>query len=92
MSAHLVRQNPAAILPILDGRKQKVYIRPNPTIEGVAILAKVLRARVFDHLSVWEPFRTLVSTPIRYLSEESCLPRPIDSISTGLGLIIIAQN
>jgi hypothetical protein len=50
-----MRQHPAAVLSILNGRKQKVHVWSNPAIEGVSILTEVLRTRILDHVCVGKP-------------------------------------
>lgn len=50
-----VRQDPAAVLAALDGAEQEMHVRPDPAVEGVAVLAEVLRARIGDHVFVGEP-------------------------------------
>lgn len=52
---NLMRQHPTAVLSILDGRKQKVHVWSNPTIECVSILTEVLRTRILDHVCVGKP-------------------------------------
>lgn len=51
----LVRQHPAAVGAVLDGREQKVHVGPDPAVEGVAVGAEVARAWVLDHVGVGEP-------------------------------------
>ena len=48
-------KNPAAITAILYRGEQKMHIRSNPPIERIAIIAKVLRRRVLDHVRIWKP-------------------------------------
>jgi hypothetical protein len=50
-----MRQDPTAVLSILNGRKQKVHVWSNPAIEGVSILTEVLRTRILDHVGVGKP-------------------------------------
>jgi hypothetical protein len=55
MDSNLVRQNPAAVLSVLDGGEQEVDIGPDPAVEGISILAEMLCAWVTDHIFVGEP-------------------------------------
>lgn len=50
-----MRQDPAAVLSVLDGGEQEVDIGPDPSVEGISILAEMLCAWVADHIFVGEP-------------------------------------
>ena len=50
-----MRQDPAAVLAVFYGGEQEVYIGSDPAVEGIAILAEMLRAWVADHILVGEP-------------------------------------
>lgn len=45
-------EDPTAILPVLDGREEKVYVRPDPAIERVAVFAEMFGSRITDHVFV----------------------------------------
>lgn len=50
-----VCKDPAAVGAVLDGGEEEMHIRPDPAVEGVAVLAELLRARVLDHVGVGKP-------------------------------------
>lgn len=54
-----------------------MHIWTNPSIECISILTELLCARVFDHISVWEPEPLLISHSLSvYEVQRTMLGKP----------------
>lgn len=82
-------------MPVLDGREEKVHVRPNPAIESIAVLAEMFCPRVLDHIRVGEPVPSLsvgdVKNDFRILTVIDS-PRAENSVATRLWLVKVTQN